>query len=108
MSLLGEYNNILNDYDQVLILSRTILSELENEGSPVDILTLLEQKQVVARNIARLTDRISATEITSGKDPNLQDLAGVKILLSQIVEKTKQIMIIEDKIQKILTADNPG
>ena len=106
MSLLEQYKILLDDYNKVLILSGAILAGLENKGSPSEIITLLEQKQAIAKNIVHLTNSISATKIKNRKDPNLQNLTEVKTLLSHITEKAKQIQKIEKKIQGFLQPDD--
>ncbi len=108
MSLLEQYEILLDYYGQVLTLSKTILAELEKKGSPGKIIILVEQKQAIAKNIAGLTVEISATEVKGRKDPNLQNLAAVKILLLQIAEKAKQIQKTEEKMQSYLSPDDTG
>ena len=105
MTLLEQYKTLLDEFDKVLGLSQTILSELENKGTPETITAHLEQKSAIAKTIAELTDQISSTRIGNGKGSRFADLAEVKILYSKITEKARQIQQIEEKIQHTIKPD---
>jgi hypothetical protein len=100
--ILEQYEVLLREYDRVLSISKMILEKLERQEEDSHIIDLLEQKRIIAEHIVDLTRKISVTEIKNRKDPNLQNLPRVKILLSQITEKTKQIQKTEERIQGFL------
>ncbi len=102
MSLLEHYRKLLDQYDQVLTLSKLILRELRSQTEEGNLASLLEKKRSVGESITRLTQKISTARIENYSDPNLKTLIEVKGFLKQITEKAELIREVEEKIQNLL------
>ncbi|UCB53272.1 MAG: hypothetical protein JSV10_04110 [Candidatus Zixiibacteriota bacterium] len=100
MSLPELYRKLLDQYEEVVSLTQTILAELKKGEGEGNLKVLLDKKKTLGENIAQLTQQIASSRI--GSDSSLSALAEVKDLLRQVTEKAKLLQQVEEKIQDFL------
>jgi excinuclease UvrABC nuclease subunit len=102
MSLPELYKKLLDQYEQVLNVTQTILAELKKGEGEKKLNLLLEKKESLGDEIARLTQQIASSSIGRDSRSDLSTLAEVKDLLRQVTEKANLVQGIEGKIQDFL------
>ncbi len=102
MNLPEQYEELLNEYEQVIRLSEMILAELKTKGEEDNLSLLLKKKRMAGESIVRLTEQIAATRIKGRSDSDSGMVASMKGLLRQITEKAELLQEIEEKIQDCL------
>ena len=102
MNLPELYKKLLDEYEQVLGVTKDILAELKRGEGEEKLDLLLEKKKSLGENIARLTQQIASSRIGNNSRSNLTALAEVKDLLRQVTEKANLVQGIEGKIQEFL------
>jgi hypothetical protein len=102
MSLAELYSKLLDRYDQVLSVTRTILAGLKRGEGEESLDLLLEKKKTLGDEIARLTQQIASSRIGADSRSNLSTLTEVKDLLRQVTEKAGLVQETEEKIQDFL------
>jgi predicted O-linked N-acetylglucosamine transferase (SPINDLY family) len=102
MSLPELYRELLDQYEQVVSLSKMILAELTKAESDDNLSLLLEKKKSMGENIAQLTRQIASGRIGDDSHSNLTTLTEVKGLLQQVTEKAELLQQIEENIQDFL------
>jgi hypothetical protein len=102
MSLVELYSKLLDRYDQVLSVTRTILAGLKRGEGEESLDLLLEKKKTLGDEIARLTQQIASSRIGANSGSNLSTLTEVKDLLRQVTEKAGLVQKTEEKIQDFL------
>ena len=102
MSLPELYRRLLNQYDEVLSLSRLILANLERGGTEENLSLLVERKEKVGKGIARLTSAIASFDADGHSDSKFRTLAEVKPVLKQIEERANLLQGVEERIRSLL------
>ena len=102
MNLPELYRNLLDQYEQVLGVTQTILAGLKRGEGEENLNPLLEKKKALGHDIARLTQQIASSSIGRDSRFNLSTLAEVKDLLRQVTEKANLVQEIEASIHDFL------
>ena len=102
MTLPELYRKLLDQYEQVLGVTQTILAGLKRGEGEENLNPLLEKKKALGDNIARLTQQIASSRIGGDSRSNLSMLTEVKDLLRQVTEKAELLEQTEEKIQNFL------
>ena len=102
MNLPELYRKLLDQYEQLLSVTQTILAEVRRGEGEKNLKVLLEKKKSSGHNIARLTQQIASSRIGGDSRSNLSMLTEVKDLLRQVTEKAELLQQTEEKIQNFL------
>ena len=102
MNLPELYRKLLDQYEQVLGVTQTILAGLKRGEGEENLNPLLEKKKALGDGIAHLTQQIASSRIGGDSRSNLSALTEVKDLLRQVTEKAELLEQTEEKIQNFL------
>jgi hypothetical protein len=102
MSLPELYRKLLDQYEQVLGVTQSILAGLKRGEVEKNLDPLLEKKKALGDEIARLTQQIASSSVGRDSGSNLAALAEAKDLLRQVTEKAELLQLAEERIQDFL------
>jgi len=108
MSLPDRYRRLLDLFDQVLGLSHLMLSELEMGGREESLNELLRKKDAAGAKIEKLTAEIASSDVGADSQSNLQTLAQVRPILSQIEKKASLLNAVERRIRELVKQKGKG
>jgi len=102
MKLPELYKKLLDEYEQVLGVTQSILAALKGGEGEEKLNPLLEKKKALGNGIARLTQQIASSSIGRDSRSDLSTLTEVKDLLRRVTEKAELLQLAEEKIQDFL------
>jgi hypothetical protein len=96
------YKKLLDQCEQVLGVTQSVLAGLKRGEGEKNLDPLLEKKKALGDEIARLTQQIASSSVGRDSGSNLAALAEVKDLLRQVTEKANLVQETEERIQRFL------